>query len=172
MAEITNETLKAFAAQMNGMTHQFLEMRESIKNIEDNICEVSVVNGGGLPVTIKTKDLLEKLHEYTRPDGNIDKKIKAQAETHAQNCAIHQKKFSDDLEKCRQNHSFVKRLGVFNKTGNAMVDSLKIIVFFLFILLSGWGWVESISQKKQNDKEKKELVTLNNKIQQLEKLIK
>jgi len=171
MAEITNETLKAFADQMNGITKQFLEMQESVKNIEDNICEVNVINGGDLPITIKTKDLLEKLHEYTKPGGSIDRKIKAQVDTHTNNCTVHQKKFSDDLDKCRKEHSFMRRLTIFNKSGNTIIDSLKIAGFFLFLIFSGWGWYESYTARKEATKDKQELTNLNHKIDQLEKII-
>lgn len=171
MAEINNETLRAFADQMNNITEQFLEMRESVKNIEDNICEVNVINGGDLPITIRTKDLLEKLHEYTKPGGSIDKKIKAQADTHTNNCAVHQKKFSDDLDKCRKEHSFMRRLTIFNKSGNTIIDSLKIAGFFLFLIFSGWGWYESYTARKEANKDKQERIQLTKKVQMLEKLI-
>lgn len=171
MSEETNETLQAFISQMNDITNQFLEMKSSIQNIEDNICEVSVVNGGGLPVTIKTKNLLENMFEHTKPGGSIDIKLKQQADRQAEVCSVHQKTFNEAIGKCKTEHSFIRKLNVFNKTGNQIVDSLKIVGFFLLLILSGWGWVESISARKEATKDKQELTNLNHKIEQLEKII-
>jgi len=111
------------------------------------------------------------MHEYTKPGGSIDQKMKLQSEKQQETCVSHQKTFRDDIVRCKQDHSFIRKLSIFNKTGNTLVDSLKIVGFFIFLILSGWGWVESVAYRKEAQKDKQERIQLTKKVQMLEKII-
>jgi chorismate mutase len=94
MAE-TNLALKisTISKQMNNVTDELLSMKSSLNNIEANIAEIKVKNGGGIEVTMKTNELLKNLYEQTKEGGIIDAKFK----------------------QCKDAHSTQKRLGVFEK---------------------------------------------------------
>jgi chorismate mutase len=91
----TNLALKisTLSKQMNNVTDELLSMKSSLTNIEDNIAEIKVRNGGGIEVKMKTNELLKNLYEQTKDGGIIDAKFKT----------------------CAENHSAQKRMGIFEK---------------------------------------------------------
>lgn len=114
----TNLALKisTLSKQMNNVTDELLSMKSSLTNIEDNITEIKVKNGGGIEVTMKTNELLKNLYEQTKEGGIIDAKFK----------------------ECKEAHSSQKRLGLFEKKsavwfniGYRAVLSITVVYMFL-----------------------------------------
>ncbi len=92
MAENLSLKISMLGKQLNNVTEEIMSMKSSLHNIERNI-EIEVKNGGGIPVTMKTNELLKNLYEQTREGGVIDEKFKL----------------------CSENHSIDKKLGIFDK---------------------------------------------------------
>jgi len=102
--------------QMNNVTDELLTMKSSLTNIEENITEIKVKNGGGIEVTMKTNELLKNLYEQTKEGGIIDAKFK----------------------ECRESHSTQKKLGIFEKRSAVWFNIgyrviISVIVFYMLL---------------------------------------
>ncbi len=102
--------------QMNNVTDELLSMKSSLTNIENNITEIKVKNGGGIEVTMKTNELLKNLYEQTKEGGIIDEKFKV----------------------CNENHSSQKRIGIFEKKTAAWFSVayrgiITLVVFYMLM---------------------------------------
>ena len=139
MESISDGNMQALVSQMSTLAGEILDMRKSVSNIEDNVCEISVKNGGGLNVTLKTRDLLEKLYEHTKPNGIIDVKLQSQADKQIQACTAHQVRFEKSINDCREEHSPQHRVKVLNKSiapWETLGRSILWIILFGMIVFS------------------------------------
>ena len=114
MADDINVALRSLSKQMGTITSEFVEMRSALTNIEDNICEISVKNGGGLRVTLKTKELLEKLYDHTKPGGIIDEKFLEMNQLRDLACATHKENFIQQINSIKSD-DLTSKVGRFNK---------------------------------------------------------
>ncbi len=143
---IDSEIFKMLNNKLDNVTEELVSMKTSINNIESNT-EITMMNGGGMEVTMKTNVLLKNLYEHTKPGGTIDEKFKA----------------------CRIDHSPQKRFGVFNKTASVYMDTIKIfgtVALIIMIIIN--FFVNSTYEKKSTEK----FNTISNKIEMIEKIAK
>lgn len=154
MEDINNHHVQALVSQMSALTNELIDMRVSVSNIENNVCEVSVKNGGGLPVTVKTKELLVKLYEYTKPDGVIDIKMKEQAAAQLLVCKTHQDNFAKSITDCKKEHSSQYKIGMFNKNFAPWERAGRSI---LWIALLGMMAASFFFNKEDRTKQNKQL---------------
>jgi hypothetical protein len=116
MTETIDNKIAMIGKQMNNMTEELIGMKTSLSNIESNIAEIHVKNGGGIEVTMKTNELLKNLYEQTKDGGIIDNKFKA----------------------CAENHSAQKRIGIFDKKTSAWFNVgyrivVTMVVFYMLM---------------------------------------
>ena len=115
MPENLSLKISMLGKQLNNVTEEIMSMKSSLHNIERNI-EIEVKNGGGIPVTMKTNELLKNLYEQTREGGTIDEKFKL----------------------CAENHSMNKKLGIFDKKSGLWFSiayrvSVAVVIIYMLV---------------------------------------
>ncbi len=103
MNDELSSVVKSLNASIGSLTQEFLLMRESLNNIEQNVCEVEVENGDGLPKTMKTNHLLKFVYLQTKEGGIIDQKFS--------NYAANVQK---QILTCKKEHNPTNQIGRFN----------------------------------------------------------
>lgn len=128
--------------KLDNVTSELISMRESVNVIQENT-EISIKNGGGIEVKMKTNELLKHVYENIKPDGIIDKKF----------------------IQCRQDHATINILGKFNKNAGVVATTFKFVIYAIISFAVLYGAYKG----NQRDKVENDLL---NKVDNLEKLIK
>lgn len=136
------EAFESLNRKLDNVTGELVNMRRSVNVIEQNT-EIDVLDENGLPVSMKTNELMKHVYEHIRPHGHIDAKFK----------------------KCQDDHSAINVFSKFNKSANVYISTLKIFIYAILTFAVLWGFYDNMKRDQKEDQ-------MNKKLEQLEKLIK
>lgn len=122
-ADLTKQLNTLLNKRFEDLMREFISMRASLTNIENNICEIEVTNGDDVPKILKTNDLLKFVYLQTKEGGGIDKKLIAQAES-----------VQKQIIKCKQDHSSTSKVTHFNKFASTWGRGLYYAAMFFLVM--------------------------------------
>jgi len=129
-ADLTKQLNTLLNKRFENLMREFISMRASLTNIQDNICEIEITNGDELPKSIKTNELLKFVYLQTKEGGGIDKKLMAQDKK----LAAQAESVQIQILKCKADHSATSKVTRFNKLANTWGRGLYYVAMIITAL--------------------------------------
>jgi desulfoferrodoxin (superoxide reductase-like protein) len=115
-----SSVIKSLNTSIGNLTQEFLLLKESVNNIEQNVCEIEVENGDGLPKTMKTNHLLKYVYLQTKEGGIIDQKFSSYAAN-----------VQKQITTCKREHNPTNQISRFN----GLISTWGKGVFYVWMII-------------------------------------